>query len=268
MKPSHHLPLLVVLAFGHAASAQDIIKAQNSTALNNPASWVGGVVPGTANTAVWDAASTTSTHKSAALGADLTWQGVRIDGGYTGTTATYTLVGGNTLTLGSAGIGIAVLSLEFQHPVTFNADATLTLNTDSRGITFNGLTDLGGHTLTVVSNKNTRFLAGSGGLSNGTLLFTSDPHNGQSQFNAASTGNLPLQGSGSAQIIVDNPVAADPSNKITAVDTRPFLRSPEVSPGIRADLYHQNAESYLLIGEAMGKAMIELQTAPLGNPPD
>jgi autotransporter-associated beta strand protein len=210
MKPSHHLPLLVVLAFGHAASAQDIIKAQNSTALNNPASWVGGVVPGTANTAVWDAASTTSTHKSAALGADLTWQGVRIDGGYTGTTATYTLVGGNTLTLGSAGIGIAVLSLEFQHPVTFNADATLTLNTDSRGITFNGLTDLGGHTLTVVSNKNTRFLAGSGGFSNGTLLFTSDPHNGQSQFNAASTGNLTLQGTGSAQIIVDNPIVSNP----------------------------------------------------------
>jgi hypothetical protein len=53
--------------------------------------------------------------------------------------------------------------------------------------------------------------------------------------------------------------AADPSNKITVLDTRPFLRKPEVSPGTRADLYHQNAGSYLDIGKAIGKAMLELQ---------
>jgi alpha-galactosidase len=53
--------------------------------------------------------------------------------------------------------------------------------------------------------------------------------------------------------------AAGSSNKITAVDTRPFLRAPEVSPGTHADLYHQNAESWLEIGDAIGKAMLELQ---------
>ncbi len=53
--------------------------------------------------------------------------------------------------------------------------------------------------------------------------------------------------------------AADPSNKIITIDTRPFLRASESSPGTRADLYCQNAETYLEIGDATGKAMLELQ---------
>jgi hypothetical protein len=52
--------------------------------------------------------------------------------------------------------------------------------------------------------------------------------------------------------------AADPSSKITTLDTRPFLRAPESSPGTRADMYYQNAETYLEIGDALGKAMLGL----------
>ncbi|MCH7228458.1 hypothetical protein MLD59_20120 [Verrucomicrobiaceae bacterium E54] len=45
-----------------------------------------------------------------------------------------------------------------------------------------------------------------------------------------------------------------------AIDTRPFLRSREVSPGGNASHYFGNAESYLDIGKAIGDAMFELST--------
>jgi len=50
--------------------------------------------------------------------------------------------------------------------------------------------------------------------------------------------------------------------RATAIDTRPFLRGPEISPGNRADAYHQNAGSYLQIGEAMGQGMLRLMADP------
>lgn len=53
--------------------------------------------------------------------------------------------------------------------------------------------------------------------------------------------------------------AADPSKKITAIDTRPFLLPAAVSPASSETLYNANAASYLEIGEALGKAMLVLQ---------
>jgi len=44
-----------------------------------------------------------------------------------------------------------------------------------------------------------------------------------------------------------------------AIDTRLFLRPAEVSPSTRANMYYQNAESYLDIGAAMAGAMLKLQ---------
>jgi len=53
--------------------------------------------------------------------------------------------------------------------------------------------------------------------------------------------------------------ADDPSNRITSVDTRPFLRPAAVSPASSEAIYNGNAETYLQIGDALGKAMLELQ---------
>lgn len=50
--------------------------------------------------------------------------------------------------------------------------------------------------------------------------------------------------------------AANPSNQIKVVDTRPFLRAPGNSPGASPATYHQNAESYLDMGNALGKALL------------
>ena len=53
--------------------------------------------------------------------------------------------------------------------------------------------------------------------------------------------------------------AAEELPHVTCVDTRPFYRAPEQSPG-GGDIEHwfSNAESYFLIGDASGKAMLQL----------
>ena len=45
---------------------------------------------------------------------------------------------------------------------------------------------------------------------------------------------------------------------VAFVATQKFHRPPEVSPSGQGYHWNQNAETYLLIGEGMGKAMIEL----------
>lgn len=119
MKP-RHLPLLASLAFAHSAAAQEIIKANNTDALNLTTSWVGGSVPGTDNVAVWD--STVTAANTVSLGADPSWQGVRIanPGGLV------TIGTAGTLTLGSAGIDMsaATQNLTLSRPVIVGASQT------------------------------------------------------------------------------------------------------------------------------------------------
>jgi hypothetical protein len=47
------------------------------------------------------------------------------------------------------------------------------------------------------------------------------------------------------------------SGNVISINTRPMCRPLEKSPGGR-DAYKGNAESYLEIGDAMGKAMLKL----------
>jgi alpha-galactosidase len=49
------------------------------------------------------------------------------------------------------------------------------------------------------------------------------------------------------------------AGNVKSVDTRPYYRKPEVSPRNQSFHYHGNAETYMLVGEAMGKAMLEMQ---------
>jgi hypothetical protein len=49
------------------------------------------------------------------------------------------------------------------------------------------------------------------------------------------------------------------AGRVKSVDTRPFARPPEVSPRNQSFHYHGNAETYMLVGEAMGKAMVEMK---------
>lgn len=61
-----------------------------------------------------------------------------------------------------------------------------------------------------------------------------------------------------AQMNVSDPAKhPDFAGTVKSVDTRPFYRSAEVSPRDQSFHYHGNAETYMLVGEAMGKAMLE-----------
>ncbi|MFZ9937751.1 MAG: PA14 domain-containing protein [Luteolibacter sp.] len=63
-----------------------------------------------------------------------------------------------------------------------------------------------------------------------------------------------------AQMNVGDP-AKHPEFKgtVKSVDIRAFYRAPEVSPRNQGFHYNGNAETYMLVGEAMGKAMLELK---------
>src|SRR5512137_831155 len=96
-------PLVTVAMVCAASSASaDVYKADNTTPLNDPGSWTGGVVPTSSDVAVWD--STVTTANNAPLGGDTNWAGIKIlsPGGLVtiGTNA-------NTLTLGTGGIDMS-----------------------------------------------------------------------------------------------------------------------------------------------------------------
>jgi hypothetical protein len=77
-------------------------------------------------------------------------------------------------------------------------------------------------------------------------------------------GGWTLAGDGlqvaNAQLAVNNP-----ANKVKTIETRSFWRELSESPGSQGHHYNNNAETYMLTGEALGRAMIDLQAATGGN---
>jgi autotransporter-associated beta strand protein len=202
------------------ATAQEIIKAGNANSFHLTSSWIGGVVPTESHVAVWNSSSSGTFNTSGALGAYHSWRGIRIDG-FINTSGTYNITGTQTqvLTLGSAGISLTGnMLLTLSHPLSFSADSILQLNTDGKGITFNNPVNLGGHTLTMISGHENRFINGTGPISNGTLRFSSGPHNGRAQFNAASTGPFNLLGTGSSWVILNHPSVSNPQLDVHLTD--------------------------------------------------
>jgi len=69
-----------------------------------------------------------------------------------------------------------------------------------------------------------------------------------------STKSAAFQAVYNAQIGVNNP-----AGKVRTVDTFPYWRSTAESPGNQDFHYNNNAETYTLVGDALARAMIELQ---------
>ena len=104
MKARHHLRLLFVSSiFITRVHAADVIKANNTDALNLTTSWSGGSVPGSGDVAVWD--STVTAANSTTLGTAASWQGIRIAN--PGGLATINHSTATTLTLGANGIDLS-----------------------------------------------------------------------------------------------------------------------------------------------------------------
>jgi autotransporter-associated beta strand protein len=108
--------LIVFTASTHAA---DIVKDNNTNALNLGTAWVGGTGPSATDVGLWNntvsATNAAGSPTITALGADLSWQGIRIAnvGGTANASSSTTGVqitnasSANTLTLGTAGIDMS-----------------------------------------------------------------------------------------------------------------------------------------------------------------
>jgi fibronectin-binding autotransporter adhesin len=106
-----------LLGSGPAFAQAVISKANNTTNLDQGASWVGGLAPTNLDTALWDA--TVVGANSTVLGTDQSWAGLRI----TNPGGLVTIGAGNTLTLGAGGIDMsgATQSLTLNNGVDLGA---------------------------------------------------------------------------------------------------------------------------------------------------
>lgn len=139
------------------AQAVDIIKANNITALNLDASWT-TVQPTGADIAVWD--STVTAANTTALGADLSWQGIRI-ANPTGNVQV-NFGAGQTLTLGTAGIDMsaATVNLNLMKATVANTAGTLAIGSAQTWSVTTGRT----LSLFSLSNSANQRLSGSGNI--------------------------------------------------------------------------------------------------------
>lgn len=135
-----------------ASQAVTVTKANNTTALNLVGSWGtgSGPVPTSSDIALWD--STVTGNKNTAMGADLSFGGIRI----TGALGVLTISGTQTLTLGASGIDMSTAStgLRFQ-----DAASTIVLGANQ---TWNVAAGRLLRVSSIVTGTNQLTLAGSG----------------------------------------------------------------------------------------------------------
>lgn len=119
-----------------AASAANVLKADNADTLNLGTSWVGGAAPGMGDTAVWDS-TVTALNTTNTLGTNLTWRGMQI----LNPAAPIYLNAGSTLTNGPGGIDMssAAVNLSLSNSVTIGGLAYQPWNVAS-GLTLATLT--------------------------------------------------------------------------------------------------------------------------------
>lgn len=135
------------------ANGADIYKANNATELDQSASWDGGVVPGSSDTAVYTGLGALTT----SMGSDLSWVGISA----TDNSGLWTILGSETLTIGAGGIttgGGSVGGIKVNANVLQSVAAEYNFGT-GRNVTFNGA------------------LSGSGAIEktgNGALILVSD----------------------------------------------------------------------------------------------
>lgn len=182
--------VLALSLFCTIANAADIIKDNNTTALNVGSSWVGGTGPGSGDVAVWN--NTVTAANTTVLGANTSWQGIKI----VNPTGLVTINTGSTLTLGSSGIDIASTNagISIRTAVTLGAAQSfvigngttaqdLLFDSASSGLAFN----MGGFTVGTSGLGTMRFTSGHT-ISNGT--FNLD--NANSEFQSGSSRTMTL----------------------------------------------------------------------------
>ena len=172
------------------AQAADVVKANNTNALNLGTSWTGGTAPGSGDVAVWN--NTVTAANTTVLGANTSWQGIRI----VNPTGLVTIGNGNTLTLGSSGIDVASTNagLRIQSAVTLGANQSWVIGngTAAEDLLFdstvsNQAFNMGGFTVSTSGLGTMRFTSGYT-ISNG--VFNLDAASNQFQSGGGRTTSL------------------------------------------------------------------------------
>ena len=142
-----------IIVFATISDAAEIVKENNTNALNFGTAWVGGTGPTTSDVGLWNntvsATNAASSPTITALGGDLSWQGIKITnvGGTANTSTTTSGVqitngsSANTLTLGTAGIDMsaATQALMVQSKITLAGNQTWSVtNANTNGGPFAG----------------------------------------------------------------------------------------------------------------------------------
>jgi fibronectin-binding autotransporter adhesin len=172
--------LIVFTASTHAA---DIVKDNNTNALNLGTAWVGGTGPSATDVGLWNntvsATNAAGSPTITALGADLSWQGIRI-ANVGGTANTGTATSGvqitnassaNTLTLGTAGIDMsaATQALLVQSKIALAGNQTWNVtNANTNGAPFAGSGINAGLSEDLVFNAQAAATMNLGGFTLGT----------------------------------------------------------------------------------------------------
>ena len=142
------LPVILAALLPAAAAGATIVKDNNTSNLNLPASWVGGVVPGTNDIAQWDGTAVGASLTNL-LGADLSWAGIRI----VNPSGLVQVNTGNTLTLGANGVDMssATYGLTLACAVVVAADQLW--NAGTKQFSPWGPVNMGGHTVVAANTK-------------------------------------------------------------------------------------------------------------------
>jgi fibronectin-binding autotransporter adhesin len=154
----------LLMAFGLAtAQAGNVIKADNANVLTDPAAWVGVVAPTTSDVATWD--TTVQINTTSTLGADASWQGIKI----LDPLGPITISSGNTITLGAAGVDLsfATNSLTLANSNILGASQTWSVTND---LTLTASGGISGPSMTLTKTGNgTLIVSGASTYSGGTV---------------------------------------------------------------------------------------------------
>jgi autotransporter-associated beta strand protein len=127
----------------HSGHGATVIKENNATNLDQPDSWIGGVVPGIGDVAQWD--STVTAAQTLSLGSDQSWLGINV---ITGLGGNLTINSGNSLTLGALGINnTANRTITLNNAIALGADQAWSASTGT--LIAAGGFDMAGNDLTL-----------------------------------------------------------------------------------------------------------------------
>ena len=145
------------------ANAATVFKADTASNLNLAAAWSNNVAPGASDVATWNHLVVNNTHS--ALGANLSWSGIRI----LDPAGPITLLSGNTLTNGASGIDLSLAAngLTFSNALVLGANQTWNV-TNGRTLTVAGV--VSGARVLAITNGGTVILGAANTYSAGTVI--------------------------------------------------------------------------------------------------